>query len=203
LLAMLLGGTVAYALLTTVFGDGMSEASRHFLPGWLAIAALVLGILVAAPACVMRWVRAPREHAGQVAAAVLFTAATGAGVYYAFDWASRQPLAIGVLDLPASRQVSSVPLEIRGWTLDPFGVESVTVKLGKVEKPARYGDASADLAAIFPGYPDAGRGRFALDFSAEDIAAAGPPEAIEMRITARSTNGRVSEIDRRRLEMRP
>jgi hypothetical protein len=203
LLAMLLGGTVAYALLTTVFGDGLSEASRHFLPGWLAVAALVLGVLVAAPACVMRWVRAPREHGGQIAAAIVFTAATVAGVYYTFDWAGRQALAIGVLDVPASRQVNSVPLELRGWTIDPFGVESVTVKLGKIEKPARYGEASADLAAIFPGYPEVGSGRFALAFSAEDLAAAGPPEALEMRITVRSKNGRVSEIDRRRLEMRP
>jgi len=203
LVAMLLGGTVAYALLTTVFGDGLSEASRHFLPGWLAVAALVLGGVVAAPACAMRWVRAPREHARQIAAAVLFIAATAAAVYYAFDWASRQAIAIGVLDVPASRQVSSVPLELRGWAIDPFGVESVTVTLGKVEKPARYGDASADLAASFPGYPDVARGGFSLAFSAEDLAAAGPPEALEMRITARSKNGRVSEIDRRRLEMRP
>ncbi|QJR12381.1 hypothetical protein DSM104443_03467 [Usitatibacter rugosus] len=203
LLAMLLGGTVIYAVLTTVFGDGMSEASRHFLPGWLAMAALVLGVLVAAPICLMRWGRAPRDNVRPIAAAVLFTAATVAGVYYTFDWANRQPLSIGVLDLPASRQVNSVPLEIRGWTLDPFGVESVSVKLGKVEKPARFGDASADLAAVFPGYPDGARGRFALDFSAEDLAAAGPPEALEMRITTRSKNGHVSEIDRRRLEMRP
>lgn len=204
LVAMLLGGTVAYAVLTTVFGDGMSEASRHFLPGWLAMAALVLGVLVGAPACVLRWARAPREHGGQIAAAVLFTGATVAALYFALDWASRQPLSIGVLDLPTSRQVSGVPLQVRGWTLDPVGVESVSVKLGKVERPARFGaDASADLAAVFPGYPDGPRGRFAVDFSAEDLAAAGPPEALEMRTFTRSKNGHVVEIDRRRLEMRP
>ena len=36
LLALLLGGTVLYSLLTTVLGDGLSEAARHFFAGNLA-----------------------------------------------------------------------------------------------------------------------------------------------------------------------
>jgi hypothetical protein len=109
-------------------------------------------------------------------------------------------MAIGVLDQPRDRAGTLPTLEIRGWALDPFGVDGVQVERGKLRREARLGIESEVLKPIYPGYPDAARGRFALDLTEEELRTAGAPETLPMRITVKSRAGAVTEIDRRRLE---
>ena len=200
LLAMLAGGTVVYALLTSVFGDGLSEVSRHFLVGALAAYALAIAAWVAVPILLARWWEAPKHHAFEMLAGVAALPIVVVACVIAWRWGETQPLAIGVLDAPRDRQGTLPALAIRGWALDPFGTESVTVELGALRREARIGDASPDLKAIFPGYPDGARGRFALDLSEEDLAKAGAPAELPMRITVKSRAGGATEIDRRHLD---
>jgi hypothetical protein len=200
MLGMLLGGTVIYGMLSAVFGDGMSEAARHFVPGALAMYALFIACIVAIPSALARWWEAPKPHAAEMVAAFLVVPLVVAACVMAWRWAEPQPFAIGVLDLPHDRQGALPVLQIRGWALDPFGVEGVQVELGKLRREARFGDASLDLKAIYPGYPDGARGRFAADFTEEELRGAGAPETLPLRITVRSRTGGVTEIDRRRLE---
>ncbi len=200
LLAMLAGGTVIYALLTSVFGDGLSEAARHFLLGALATFALLIGALAAIPALASRWWYTPKAHAFEMVAVFVMVPLVLVACVMSWRWAQAQPLAIGVLDAPRDRTGTVPTLAIRGWALDPFGVEGVTVELGKLHREARVGDASPDLKALFPGYPDGARGRFVLDLTEDDLAKAGAPAEIPLRVTVKSRAGGVTEIDRRRLE---
>ena len=200
LFAMLAGGSVIYALLTSVFGDGLSEAARHFLLGSLATFALALAALAAIPAVASRWWGAPKAHAFEMVGAFAAVPLVLVACVMTWRWAQTQPLAIGVLDAPRDRNATLPALAIRGWALDPFGVEGVTVQLGKLQRDARVGEASPDLKALFPGYPDGARGRFALDLTEEDLANAGAPAQTPLRITVKSRGGGVTEIDRRRLE---
>jgi hypothetical protein len=201
MLGMLLGGTVVYGVLSAVFGDGMSEAARHFVPGALAMYALFIAGIAAIPSLFARWWAEPKPHALEMVAAFLVLPLAAAACVMTWRWAQVQPLAIGVLDLPRDRQGTLPTLQIRGWTLDPFGVDSVHVELGKLHREAKFGIASADdLQPIHPGFPDGARGRFALDFTEEELRTAGAPETLPMRITTKSRAGAVTEIDRRRLE---
>lgn len=203
LFAMLAGGTALYAALTTAFGDGLSEAARHFLPGSLAIYALLIAALASAAALFGRWFLAPKEHALEIGVGLAAVAIIALALPTVFAWAQLQPLAIGVLDQPAGRKATFAGLQLRGWALDPQGVESVEVELGRLRKAARHGEPSADLKGIYPGYPEGAHARFALDLTAEDLAQAGAPAENTLRVLARNRAGVVTEIDRRRLDFSP
>ncbi|HEY4999462.1 MAG TPA: hypothetical protein VII36_09970 [Usitatibacter sp.] len=200
LLAMLLGGTVIYEVLTTLFGDGLSESARHFMPGALAMYALLIAFLASVPALIARWIAAPKARAFEIAAGVAVLPIVALSCATAFRWAEAEPLAIGILDTPAGRAGTLPATQLRGWALDPLGVESVQVELGSLKRDARVGIASPALKPLFPGYPDAGQAYFALDLGPEDLALAGAPAPLPMRITVRGRGGAVTEIDRRRLE---
>ena len=200
LVAMLLGGSVIYGLLTSVFGDGMSEAARHFMPGVAAMFALGIAALPGVPALAARWWEAPKARAMEIVAGFLAVPLVMIACVMAWRWAQTQPLGIGVLDHPAGRQGALPSLQLRGWALDPFGVDAVTIELGKIRREARVGDANPDLRAFFPGYPDNARAGFVLDLAEGDLAQAGAPEALPLRITVKSRAGAVTEIDRRKLE---
>ncbi len=200
MIGMMLGGAVVYGLLSAVFGDGMSEAARHFVPGALAMYALFIAAIAAIPALAARWWAEPKPHAFEMVTAFVAIPLVVAACVMGWRWAAPVPLALGVLDAPRDREGKLPTLEVRGWALDPFGVETVQVELGKVKREARFGLASLDLRAVYPGYPDGARGRFAVDFSEEDLRNAGAPETLPLRITVRSRTGAVTEIDRRKLE---
>jgi len=203
LFAMLVGGTAIYTALTTVFGDGLSEASRHFLPGSLAIYTLVIALLAGAPVLLGGWFMAPKQHAIEIAVGLGAVAIVALACATAMGWAQVQPLAIAVLDQPVGRKAAATGLQLRGWALDPFGVESVDVELGKVHKPARYGEPSPELRAIFPGYPDGAYARFVLELGAEELAQAIAANETTLRILVRNRHGIVTEVDRRRLDFTP
>ena len=200
LLAMLLGGTVLYGVLTTVFGDGLSEAARHFLPGALALYSLVLVVIGVVPSLTARWIAAPKARAFEMALALAAVPIVFLSCAGALRWAQAQPLALGVVDAPAGREAVPSGLALRGWALDPTGVESVQVEIGALKREATIGIASPALREALPGYPDAAQGNFALDLGADDLARAGAPQPLPLRITARGRGGAVTEIDRRRLE---
>ena len=124
-------------------------------------------------------------------------------IFGALDWARRQPLAIGVLDAPGTRQIHGDTLALRGWTLDPFGAERVKVQLGPLSREVAVTGASPDIAAIFPGYPNSHRARFAVDIGSVDLAQAAAAGELRMRIETINASGTPMEIDRRRLEWHP
>ncbi|HET9470891.1 MAG TPA: hypothetical protein VFO24_07275, partial [Usitatibacter sp.] len=169
LLAMLLGGTAFYAFATTVFGSGASEASRHFLVGHMAADTAGIALVLAVPALAGRWVRAPRERAWEIVAAVAASGLIVSACVAAIGWARAQPIARGALDAPAGREVPAGPLAVAGWAVDPFGVEAVEVAIGPVRRTVHPDIASPDVQAALPGYPDSPRARFALELSAEEL----------------------------------
>ena len=204
LLAMMLSGTVGYALLTTAFGDGLSEASRHFLPGHLAAISAIVALAVAVPGAAAHWWTESRANGFQIAAALGAVVVTLLGTIVAVRWARDQPLALGNLDAPAGRTFSpAAGLGLRGWAIDPFGVESVTAELSGVPTPVGPGPDSYALKQVFPGYPDSAHANFSLQIPPADLArasAAGPPT---LRILVRGRSGAITEVDRRRLEPVP
>jgi len=202
LVALMLGMIVAYAFATTVFGDGWAEAARHFLPGALALVSLLLALPVGA--AVLWATRRERARNGAlVLAAGIVAIAIGIVTAVLLDeWAVRQPLAMGVLDSPVTREVKG-DLSVRGWALDPEGVADVEVRIGSLPKSARrYGDPAPDLLARdYPGYPDAAQGRFAVEFTAAELAGAGLQGDVQMRTLVRNRRGTTTEIDRRVLDI--
>lgn len=200
LLAMLLGGTALHAAITTVFGDGLSEAARHFLAGHLAIATALVGLAAGLAVLAMRMVadvpRAAYEMASALVAVLLIVVAS----WFTLQWTRSQPLALGVLDEPAGRSLPATGAKLKGWALDPEGVARVEITWAGERRDAAYGARSAALGAMFPGYPDAGRGGFALDLSpAEVLSARG--EVLRVRVHNRA--GGITVIDQRRVEVAP
>jgi hypothetical protein len=200
LVAILLGITVIHGVVTTVFGDGLNEAARHFIPASLALITLVIASVAGIPGTIARWLASPRACAFEMVATLAFAAVAILSCTVALRWAEVQPLAIGALELPPGREGTAAPLKLQGWALDPRGVESVQIELGKLKRQVQIGEDSPELAAAYPGYPDRAHGRFVLELGAADLAAAGAPEEQPMRITVRSAGGAVTEIDRRRVE---
>ncbi|HUL95981.1 MAG TPA: hypothetical protein VLT89_08215 [Usitatibacter sp.] len=203
LLAMLLGGTALYSILTAVLGDGLSEAARHFLPGNLAIWSGLLALAVAIPASIARWSGAPRASALPFAASLAAVVAIAGGGTLAIRWAQAQPLALGVLETPTSRMVErGKPLPIFGWAIDPFGVEAVWVEVSGTRQRAQYGIPGGAVRRAFPGYPDADNAYFSLELPAETFANAAQ-QPTPVRILVRSRAGPTTEVDRRRIEVAP
>jgi hypothetical protein len=203
LLAMLLGGVVAYSLATTALGDGLSEAARHFIPGSLAVFAAWIAFFFAIPELAMRWKESPKERALEMAGFVFALAALGVATWYSAGWARAQALAIGTMDEPSGRLLTpGAPLSIHGWAIDPSGVDSVTVELGKYRREITQFEASPKVKRTFPGYPDADTAGFSLTISPAELASAGAPEPMALRVIVKSRAGPSTEVDRRRIEFR-
>jgi hypothetical protein len=205
LLAMLLGGTALYSFLTAILGDGMNEAARHYLPGTLAMYAALLMAIAGIGMLLMRWKETPREAVLEIAAGATVIALAAFGVAMAMHWMRAQPGGIGVLDLPVGRYVPTSGFSLRGWALDPSGVEAVNVRVGSIEKAARFGEPSPEsgllrVRSLFAGYRDAKTAGFALDLTADDLAKAGAPNPLTLKVLVQGRNGAVTEIDRRNLE---
>ena len=208
LLAMLLGGTAIYAFATSIVGDGVNELARHYLPGSLAMYVALVAALGGLGVLAMRWKEAPKEAPLELGVGAAVIAGSVFACITAMAWMASQPRGIGVLDQPPGRQVSAGGVQLRGWALDPSGVDSVKVRVGTLERAARFGDPTQPLgmlsvARIFPGFPDAQHAYFALDLTRDDLTQAGAPNPLTMRVLVQGKNGALTEIDRRNLEFTP
>jgi hypothetical protein len=61
MMGMLLGGTAIYAFVTTIFGDGLNEAGRHYLVGTLAMYVVAIAGVGGLGTLAVRWKETPRE----------------------------------------------------------------------------------------------------------------------------------------------
>jgi hypothetical protein len=114
--------------------------------GALAMYAAIVAALGGLGMVAMRWKENPREmplELGTVAAAL---GIAGFGIVTALAWMGAQPRGNGVLDEPAGRQVPAAGFQLRGWALDPSGVESVKVRVGSLEKAAKIGEPAPSAA---------------------------------------------------------
>ncbi len=204
LLAMLLAIVVAYAMATTVFGDGMSEAARHFLAGNLALWCAWIALAVGIPELAFRWARAPRDRAWEIVAALGACVLVAYACHATLAWARRQPLGSGVLETPQTRVVRpNESLRMAGWALDPFGIEHLELVAGPVRRTFTADIPSFDIRRVLPGYPDSPRARFRAELSAAELAQAGAPNPVTLLLHVKSRAGPTTEIDRRRLEFAP
>ncbi len=191
---LMLSLTAAYSLGTTAFGDGLSESARHNLPGFLAMAALAVAIAFAP------WGIRRLDPAVRTAVAIALVLAL-AGSAAATAWVLRQPIAIGVVDTPYTKEVPREGFVLRGWALDPLGVKAVRIRVG--DRGATIGRGaflpSADLARLFGGYPGATAGRFELAVPGAWLQQ--PELRLEVKVVSEA--GVETEIDRRRIRPTP
>ena len=200
LLAMLRGGIATYAFATTVFGDGTSEGARYFLPGALAVYSAPLAAIVGIPSVLIRWHGPRKESVLERSAGIVSIATAASACVLMLQWCGTPPLAIGVLDMPSRKRVSASGAQLRGWALDPYGVDSVRLHLGALERNFQYGAGRPDFEAAYPGYPDAARAGFSIDLKREDLAQASAPNPVRLQVEVKNRNGVVTEMDARNLE---
>lgn len=208
LLALLLGGTALYAFLTAWLGAGMNEAARNFLPGTLAMWTVLILAIGGLATLALRWKESPKGAMLEAGAGLAVIAIAGYASFLALGWAAAQPRAVGALDQPAARQVSAGGVELRGWALDPSGVQSVKVRVGTLEREAKLSEPSPAtglqrVASVYATYPDRDRAGFVLALSRDDLAQAGAPNPLTLRVLVQGANGAVTEIDRRNLVFLP
>ncbi len=197
LAATLLAGTVVHAFLTTVFGDGLGGAARHFLLGSLALWSGGVGLLVAAGVAASRW--EPRHSATwgariAVAASVALAAIVVEGTIH---WAYGQPLAIASFNTLDRIDRRGVVLE--GWALDPLGIAAIDVEIGNVRRNADYGLPSEDVRRTYPSFPGSDRARFRLALDAAELARAGGGDPLALRMRIINRRGVVTEVERSNL----
>jgi hypothetical protein len=183
-----------YALATTVYGDGLSESARHNLPGFVALVALAVSLPFALD-------RLGRVGLGLRGALLVTSLAALAGALAATFWAMRQPIAIGAVDSPVTREVPREGFALKGWALDPSSVTAIRIRAGN--KDARIGRdglfPSPELARIHGGYPGALFANFEFRIPGEWLT---EPE-VRIKVEAESGSGVLTEIDRRRVRPVP
>ena len=198
-----LTGIAWYSILTSIFGDGYVEVSRH---AQLAGVALYATFVVLATALFAELVDTLGFRSGSTGASSAAFAALGLGVAilsapplrYAMD---ATPMAFGVVDRPAKNTVAPGDVEWSGWAIDPLGVASVELLVdGGATYTARYGlpyrgARNEPLTLYFPGYPNTADAGFAATVPAQALVRGDA----EVRTVVVNTRGTRTEIDRRQL----
>ncbi len=178
-----------YSLATTAFGEGIASAERY---NWLgAIATLAAVILL--PLAI--W----QLSADLLRARIALASAFGVMLLAAgwLLWTQHQPLAIGGLDKMVEEKGRL--LEVSGWALDPWGVRRVYATVGNgPHTEGTRGIERRDLEATYPGYPESVSGGFQVT-----LASSAWRENEILRIYVESRQGATTEIDRRRIRLRP
>ena len=208
-----LTGTTSYAILTSVFGDGMVELPRHAHLGAVALYALVVvGLLQ------MSMLLATRFKARSNASLALTEARTSwfvPGVVVAIAvvalsaplWTAAwraQPLAIGVVDEPTSNRGISGKVVLHGWAMHPLDPPQVVTIVDHTQQVAAHpwqhptDPAGAALARAFPTYRDSARARFETVVDPGVFSGA----SLDLRTYAQDRDGTMTEIDRRVLKLR-
>jgi hypothetical protein len=210
LITAALAGTASYALLTSVFGDGMVEVTRHVHLATVASLALIIVAMVAS--ILGAWGRRSRAIvAGAIVGrptSLIFTLSIiGAVLAVAMSsviWVPafrQQPLAIGAIDEPASNRLASSRALLHGWVLDPFSparAHAIINETTRVEpRPWRHptDPTGLELERVYPNYFDRAAARFEIPI---DIAAFGG-RPVRVKTYAVNVEGITTEIDRRTL----
>ena len=207
LLGSALGGIAAYAMLTSVFGDGLVEVARHAHLGGVALLSLaVLGVALPASRLGARERGPPRLSPAPAPRTSWFGWALLAAIavvpvsspLWLTAW-KRQPLAVGVVDEPQTNVLAAPIVRLRGWAMDPFGpVRVVTVVDNAIRVDARgwahpVDPAGVALGRTFPTYHDPGTARF--ETVVDTLPFGGRP--VSVRTYAQTRDGIMTEIDRR------
>jgi hypothetical protein len=178
-----------YTIATTAFGDGIAGAERHNWLGALATLAAV-GLL---PLVV--WQLSGDILRGRVALAASFGVLLLAAGWLL--WTEHQPLAIGGLDKVVEEKGRL--LEVSGWALDPWGVRRVYATVGGgPQAEGTRGIERRDLEAAYPGYPESVGGGFQITLPSNAWR-----ENEVLRVYVENRQGATTEIDRRRIRLRP
>jgi hypothetical protein len=191
-----------HVVVSGIFGDGYEDVAKHALFLHMGTAALILlglGRVLARPA--------PETAGGVSAKALGLTLMLAVMFAGALLGAARQwPLARGVIDTPQTRQLGAGDYALRGWAIDPFGVDGVQIAAYEAagaatpravwEVPAnrpKTGSLGDSLQRYYPTYPGSADGGFAFDVP-RDVPAGGAP-CLVTRV--RNRLGVMTEIDRR------
>ncbi|HUL97697.1 MAG TPA: hypothetical protein VLT89_16935 [Usitatibacter sp.] len=178
----MLVGIGGYALVTATFGEGLFAAQRHDLLGEMGLlaAALLLPWVL--------WQLTTDLLLARVAmAALLGVILLAAG--WAL-WTQRQPLALGAIE---KARASGTALQVVGWALDPWEVRRVYATVGGgAQVDASRGTERRDIAADYPGYPDADEAGFEISIPSNAWR-----ENQELRVFVENRSGAITEIDRR------
>jgi hypothetical protein len=207
-LASTLAGIFAYASLTSLFGDGLVEFSRHTHLGSVALYALVLlgavllalrlGATVRGRGKVLPATPAPGASWLDWALLAAVTAVPLSSSLWLSAW-KQQPLAIGVVDEPKSNTLSSSTVTVHGWVMDPFGPSRAVIVVNGMTRLDTHpwlhptDSSGAGLARVFPTYRDPANARFERVIDAASFGG-GP---ISVRTYAQNRDGIMTEIDRR------
>jgi hypothetical protein len=181
----------AYALTTSVLGDGWADIGKHLGVGSMALAA---GLVGGIGWWLATW-RADATRAARAATNGIAIVAAMAAVPLVAAYRDL-PLGMGVIDQPGeTRLAPAEAVEVRGWALDPHGVRSVEARVGAARFMAQDDVPYPEVARVFPNFARAARSGFRVQVPAEALA----PEAQDLRIVVTNTLGHETEIDRRRL----
>lgn len=96
---------------------------------------------------------------------------------------------IGWVDAPEGEAIVGPKIYIKGWALDPAGIEGVEVRFDGKPYPARYGIVRADVARAKPGFPDSAASGFEFTGDFSDELAARSPGRHELSIVAIGRRG--------------
>jgi hypothetical protein len=178
-----------YSIATTAFGGGIEGAERHNWLGALATFAAV-GLLP-----LVIWQLSSDILRARIALAASFGVILLAAGWML--WTQHQPLAVGALDKMVEEKGRS--LEVSGWALDPWGVRRVYATVGGgPQAEGTRGIERRDLEATYPGYPESVSGGFQITLPSNAWR-----EDELLRVYVESRQGAITEIDRRRIRLRP
>lgn len=203
-----LGGIFAYAILTSVFGDGLVEFPRHAHLANVSLYVLaLLAVVVLTTNAGSRFFIGARTRpttaltrtagSGWIMLAAMVAVPLTSPLWLP-AW-KRQPLAIGVVDQPASNTLSSSTLTLHGWAMDPFGpVHAVAILDNSTRVEAHAwkhptDPSGAALARTFPTYRDPAQARFEVVIDTAQFGKA----PLGVRTYAQNRDGIMTEIDRR------
>ena len=186
MLCAALAVVVAFVAGTSLVGDGFADAGKHLTLLSVSLATLV----ILAPGALFSRALAPFALAACIAMLLV-----GAGVTW---WVRDQPLAFGVLDIPEGNRFEGDSVPLRGWALDPQGVERVEILVGDAPIAARYAVPKPGLDRVFPAQPDARAGGFEAEVNGTLLR----PGTL-VRIVVVNRRGIRSEVDRRRVAGSP
>jgi hypothetical protein len=196
-----------YAIVSSLFGDGYLEVARHAV---LLHSALWATVLIGGGYVLAQWRSAARFRGATVEVCIATATAIVIGLWL-YHLAARSPMAHGIVDEPKTRQLGGNAYSMRGWAVDPFGVQRVRVGIydgwdartprsewsAAVGLPVQ-GQHGESVDRYYPTYPGADRSGFAVEIPRAALLTA--PSCLRTRVE--NAKGVLTEIDRRCIQAR-